>query len=236
MTADFDFSTTRRALLSRATLAATSLVLPFGNAGAQPSGSTLGDGAVLSGSLRFSPEARLIDVYRAIAAGDPRALSLAEALVRDVPGFQLGQLVYGDLLLSRTGSSPAFATLTDGPPAVREQLQKLRVEANRRLNSLREVPPFGTWPEQVLELASNVRHVVVVDASRSRVYVFEHRTTGLQLIRNFYASIGRAGFDKQVEGDLRTPLGVYHINSRLDDKQLDELYGVGAPIELPERT
>lgn len=234
MTADFDLSTTRRALLSRATLAATSLVLPFGYAGAQPSGSTLGDGAVLSGSLRSSPEARLIDVYRSIAAGEPRALSLAEALVRDVPGFQLGQLVYGDLLLSRTGSSPAFATLTDGPPSVREQLQKLRVEANRRLNSLREVPPFGTWPEQVLELAGNVRHVVVVDASRSRVYVFEHRTTGLQLIRNFYASIGRAGFDKQVEGDLRTPLGVYHITSRLDDKQLEELYGVGAlPLNYP---
>lgn len=221
MKADFDLSTTRRTLLSRAALAATSLVWPFRSADAQSSGSTLGDGAVLSGSLHSSPEARLIEVYRTIAAGDQRALSLAEELVRDVPDFQLGQLVYGDLLLSRTGSSPAFATVVDGPPAVREQLQKLRIEANRRLNALREVPPTGTWPEQVLELAGNVRHVVVVDASRSRVYVFEHQVTGLQLIRNFYASIGRAGFDKQVEGDLRTPLGVYHITSRLNDKQLD---------------
>ncbi len=234
MKADFDLSTTRRTLLSRAALAATSLVWPFRSADAQSSGSTLGDGAVLSGSLHSSPEARLIEVYRTIAAGDQRALSLAEELVRDVPDFQLGQLVYGDLLLSRTGSSPAFATVVDGPPAVREQLQKLRIEANRRLNALREVPPTGTWPEQVLELAGNVRHVVVVDASRSRVYVFEHQVTGLQLIRNFYASIGRAGFDKQVEGDLRTPLGVYHITSRLNDKQLDELYGIGAlPLNYP---
>lgn len=184
-------------------------------------------GAVLTGSLSSSPEARLIEVYRAIAAGDRRALPLAASLARDVPGFQLGQLVYADLLLARSGSFPSFTTVTDGPPAVREQLQKLRAEADRRLISLSEMPPPGTVPEQVLELARNVRHVVVVDASHSRAYVFKQQPRGLQLIRSFYASIGRAGFDKQSEGDLRTPLGVYHITSRLDDQQVEELYGIG---------
>ncbi|MDP3345564.1 MAG: L,D-transpeptidase [Hydrogenophaga sp.] len=194
----------------------------------------MNDGAVLAGSLSSSPEARLIAVYRAIAAGDRQALPLAAALVRDVPGFQLGQLVYGDLLMAQSGTLPSFATVKDGPPAVREQLQKLRAEATRRLGSLREMPPPGTVPEQVLELARNVRHVVVVDASHSRVYVFEQQSGGLQLIRSFYASIGRAGYDKEVEGDLRTPLGVYHITSRLDDQQVEELYGIGAlPLNYP---
>jgi L,D-peptidoglycan transpeptidase YkuD (ErfK/YbiS/YcfS/YnhG family) len=194
----------------------------------------LNDGAVLAGSLSSSPEARLIAVYRAIAAGDRHALPLAAALVRDVPGFQLGQLVYGDLLMAQSGTLPSFATVKDGPPAVREQLQKLRAEATRRLGSLREMPPPGTVPEQVLELARNVRHVVVVDASHSRVYVFEQKSSGLQLVRSFYASIGRAGFDKEVEGDLRTPLGIYHITSRLDDQQVEELYGIGAlPLNYP---
>ena len=33
---------------------------------------------------------------------------------------------------------------------------------------------------------------------------------------------------------MRTPLGVYHITSRLDDKQLEELYGIGAlPLNYP---
>ncbi|MBQ0919325.1 L,D-transpeptidase [Hydrogenophaga aromaticivorans] len=194
----------------------------------------MNDGAVLAGSLSSSPEARLIAVYRAIAAGDRHALPLAAALVRDVPGFQLGQLVYGDLLMAQSGTLPSFATVKDGPPAVREQLQKLRAEATRRLGSLREMPPPGTVPEQVLELARNVRHVVVVDASHSRVYVFEQKSSGLQLVRSFYASIGRAGFDKEVEGDLRTPLGIYHITSRLDDQQVEELYGIGAlPLNYP---
>lgn len=229
-----DRVTTRRKLLSRATLAGASLVLPFGQASGQTTRNNLNDGAVLAGSLRSSPEARLIAVYRAIAAGDRQALPLATALVRDVPGFQLGQLVYGDLLMAQSGTLPSFATVKDGPPAVREQLQKLRAEATRRLGSLREMPPPGTVPEQVLELARNVRHVVVVDASHSRVYVFEQQSGGLQLIRSFYASIGRAGFDKEVEGDLRTPLGVYHITSRLDDQQVEELYGIGAlPLNYP---
>jgi murein L,D-transpeptidase YafK len=76
--------------------------------------------------------------------------------------------------------------------------------------------------------------VVAVDASHSRLYVFEQQPHGLQLIRSFYASIGQAGFDKRVEGDLRTPLGVYFITSRLDDQQVEELYGIGAlPLNYP---
>lgn len=232
--------TTRRALLVRAALTGAPLVLQSGRAraqltkGAVTDGAGTAAGAALAGSLRSSPEARLIEIYRAIASGDRNALPLAASLVRDVPRFQLGQLVYGDLLLTRSGSLTGFAAVPDGSPAAREQLQKLRDEANRRLRSLREMPPPGTVPEQVLELSRNVRHVVVVDASHSRVYVFEHQPTGLQPIRSFYASIGRAGFDKQEEGDLRTPLGVYHITSRLDDKQLEELYGIGAlPLNYP---
>lgn len=212
----------------------SALALPCRPASSMSAGNASDNGAVLTGTLRSSPEARLIQIYRAIAAGDPQALSLAAALVRDVPGFQLGQLVYGDLLLARSGSFPSFSNTTDGPPAVRGQLQKLRAEAQRRLGSLQEMPPAGAVPEQVLQVARNVRHVVVVDASHSRVYVFEHQANGLQLIRSFYASIGQAGFDKRVEGDLRTPLGVYFITSRLDDQQVEELYGTGAlPLNYP---
>ncbi|MDZ7892776.1 MAG: L,D-transpeptidase [Rhodoferax sp.] len=227
-------TTNRRTLLARGVATLSSLAIPAPPVTAQPARNASSNGALLAGSLRSSPEARLIEIYRATAAGDKQALSLAAALVRDVPGFQLGQLVYADLLLVRSGAAHRFSNVTDGPPAVREQLQKLRSEAERRLASFKEMPPAGLVPEQVLQLSRNVRHVVVVDASHSRVYVFEHQANGLQLIRSFYASIGQAGFDKRIEGDLRTPLGMYFITSRLDDKQLEELYGIGAlPLNYP---
>jgi murein L,D-transpeptidase YafK len=234
MTEASDLPSSRRTLLTRSAVAMASQVLPFGTARGQATTGTLNTGTVLAGSLPSSPEARLIEVYRAVAAGDKKALDLAASLVRDVPGFQLAQLVYGDLLIARTGSLANLATVRDGPPNVRAQLQNLRAEATLRLNALKEMPPPGTVPEQVIELARNVQHVVVVDAGHSRVFVFEQQSGGLLLIRSFYASIGRAGFGKQEEGDLRTPLGVYHITSRLEDHQVDELYGIGAlPLNYP---
>lgn len=189
----------------------------------------------LTGMSPASPEVRLIEVYRAIGRGDrKRALALAEALTRSVPNFQLGQLVYGDLLLASAGPQNGLDAVPRGLETSGAAVKDLREEARRRLAALRELPPPGAVPQQVLELAANTRHVVAVDASHSRVYVLEHRDGQLHLLRSHYASIGRAGFGKHIEGDLRTPLGVYYITSRLDDSQVDELYGVGAlPLNYP---
>ena len=47
-------------------------------------------------------------------------------------------------------------------------------------------------------------------------------------------SIGKKGAGKEVEGDLKTPIGVYQITSYLKDKDLDDFYGVGAyPVNFP---
>lgn len=206
-------------------------------ASAQPFNDAPGVLGALTGLPVSSPEARLISIYRAIGAGDRKgALALARALTVDVPNFQLGQLVYGDLLLAGQRPLADFGSVPAALPALdrRGQLDELRDEARRRLAALKEMPPPGYVPRQVIELAQNARHVVVVDASHSRVYVFEHLNGQLHLRSSQYASVGRAGVEKRSEGDLRTPLGVYYITSRLDDRQVDEMYGVGAlPLNFP---
>ncbi|MBH1986937.1 MAG: L,D-transpeptidase family protein [Burkholderiales bacterium] len=175
-------------------------------------------------------EARLLEVYRHIGRGEGReALDKAQSLVQDVPHFQLAQLVYGDLLLAQTRKLPAMgqapADLAARAPA---RLDQLKQEAERRLAALRERPPVGTIPAQFIELPSTTRHAIAVDASRSRLYLFENGPRGLQLVADHYASIGKLGSDKSVEGDQRTPLGVYFITSRLEARQLTDFYGVGA--------
>ena len=175
-------------------------------------------------------EARLLDVYRLIGQGRSReALEQAEALVTDVPNFQLAQLVYADLLLAQTQPLPTMgqapSELTRKAP---QRLEQLRQEAERRLAALRERPPAGTLPTQFISLPPTTRHAIAVDASRSRLYLFENGPKGLQLVADHYASIGKLGSDKRIEGDQRTPLGVYFITSRLDGKQLTDFYGVGA--------
>jgi murein L,D-transpeptidase YafK len=174
-------------------------------------------------------EARLLDVYRLIGRGQTRkALELSEALVRDVPNFQLAQLVHGDLLLAQTRALPAMGATGDLASKAPHRLDQLRQEASRRLASLRERPPAGTVPSQFISLPPTIRHAIAVDASRSRLYLFENSSAGIQLVADHYASIGKLGADKRVEGDQRTPLGVYFITSHLEGRQLTDFYGAGA--------
>jgi L,D-peptidoglycan transpeptidase YkuD (ErfK/YbiS/YcfS/YnhG family) len=186
-----------------------------------------------------SPEQRLIAVYRLI--GEARlgeALEQVDALVRDVPNFRLAHLVRGDLLTARRGALGGFAggvtqTMPDASD-VAQQIEQMRQEADLRLRALQDMPPPGAVPRQFVMLPASTAHAIAVDASRSRLYLFEHRSGRLALTESHYVSIGRAGVDKRVEGDQRTPLGVYFITSKLSDKQLKDFYGAGAlPLNYP---
>ncbi len=186
--------------------------------------------APLSATPASSPEARLIELYRLIGAGDlRRALSKAESLTRDVPTFQLAQLVYGDLLLVRQGRlSEMQAPSAELPASAAAHWMQLRQEARLRLAALVERPPANTAPRQFIDLPTSTRHAIAVDASRARLYLFENRPQGLHLVGDHYVSLGRLGIDKKEEGDQRTPLGVYFIGARLDARQLRDFYGPGA--------
>jgi L,D-transpeptidase YnhG len=181
-------------------------------------------------------EARLIEIYNLIGQGAGKdAFLKAEQLATDLPNFQLAQLVYGDLLVARTRP---VSTLGDVPAAMAKDgsntLKELREESLKRVKALKERPVPGTIPVQFLQLAPSTRHAIAVDASRSRLYLFENTPTGLALMADYYISVGKAGTSKTVEGDQRTPLGVYYITSNLDPKSLKDFYGSGAlPISYP---
>jgi len=181
-------------------------------------------------SVPASPEARLIEVYQLIRDGDARtALARAETLTRDVPNFQLAQLVHGDLLLARRQPLDAMGA---APPELAasspDQLAQLRQEATLRLAALTERPPADALPRQFIDIPPSTRHAIAVDASRSRLYLFANDAKGLHLIADHYVSLGRLGVDKKEQGDQRTPLGAYFITSRLTNQQVADFYGPGA--------
>ena len=181
-------------------------------------------------------EARLIEVYNLIGRGQNReALAKAQKLVEDLPHFQLAQLVYGDLLAARTRPVKAVGDVPeDIAKTAGNALGELRDESARRIKALKERPVSGTIPSQFLALSQKTKHAIAVDASRSRLYLFENSSTGLVLLADYYISVGKAGTSKTAEGDQRTPLGVYYITSNLDKKSLKEFYGSGAlPINYP---
>lgn len=203
------------------------------------------------GMARVAPllgqaEARLIAIYRLIGEGLHRdALQKAEQLVRDHPNFHLAHLVHGDLLSLQVRPIRQLGDVPDTKAsAAAQQLAVLRDESRRRLQALTERPPDGAIPSQFLSLASASRHAIAIDASRSRLYLFENLSPAssddllappqFRLLGDFYISVGLSGIEKSVEGDKRTPLGVYYITSNLNPSSLPDLYGVGAlPINYP---
>ncbi len=183
-------------------------------------------------------EARLIDIYKLIGQAKTRqALPLAERLVREHPNFQLAQLVYGDLLTAQLGPVRTLGNVPDTTAKTAAlQLAELRKESQLRLQALRERPAAGLIPSQLISLSAQNKHAIAIDASRSRLYLFENSSTGLKLLADYYISVGKSGIEKTIEGDLRTPLGVYFVTSNLDPKSLKDFYGSGAlPINYPNQ-
>jgi L,D-transpeptidase YnhG len=183
-------------------------------------------------------EARLIDIYKLIGQAKTReALGKAEMLVRDAPTFQLAQLVYGDLLAAQLRPVRTIGDVPDTTAkAAGTALSELRDESLLRLRALRERPAPGLVPSQFMALSSVNKHAIAIDASRSRLYLFENTATGMKLLADYYISVGKSGIEKKVEGDLRTPLGVYFITSNLNPKSLKDFYGSGAlPVNYPNQ-
>lgn len=181
-------------------------------------------------------EARLIEIFRLIGMENTSdALSKAEKLVSDFPNFQLAQLVYGDLLATRTRPIHGVG---DVPPSIAESapqnLLALRSESALRIAAINQPPPKGSIPAQFIALSKRSKHAIAVDTAKARLYLFENNGLEMKLIADYYISVGKQGVGKSVEGDQRTPLGVYFITSNLDPKTLKDLYGSGAlPVNYP---
>jgi murein L,D-transpeptidase YafK len=177
------------------------------------------------------PEVLLIEVYKALGTNNLRkALARADKLVDAYPTFRLGHLIRGDLLLMQTQPVKTLGAV-EGPE---DKLKNLREEAMVRLKSLRERPDPDLVPRQVLKLREDQKHVLVVDARRSRLYVYANRGGQLKFVTDYYVSQGKLGVNKLKEGDQRTPLGVYYITSHLPGAKLPDFYGSGAlPINYP---
>lgn len=155
----------------------------------------------------------------------PEALTTVNQLTQQHPNFRLAQLVKGDLLLARVQPLKMLGN-TSGAGSV--ELEQLRDEARQRVRALTDALPSDMVPAYLLNLDDSYRHALVVDASRSRLYVYENRAHLPVRVADFYVTIGKAGAGKQKEGDNRTPIGIYTISSFKSPSELTDFYGSGA--------
>lgn len=186
---------------------------------------------------REDPEARLLRTLLLLESeGMDAATGEAASLVRDYPHFRLARLVHADLLLARTGRLRDIGA----PGLLREEgreqaLLGLVDEARQRVRAHLDTAYRDRLPLELLQLGPETDRAVLVEKARNRLYVFERGERDRpRLLRDYYISYGRAEGDKQAQGDLRTPEGVYFVRSHIPDAELAEKYGRGAyPIDYP---
>jgi len=188
---------------------------------------------------RFSdagPEPLLLQIFEHIKHQRwDVALDETEAMLRAYPRFRLGYLIKGDLLLARTRPLRAFGQ--GGLTHAGEQVADLRTEAIARLRAYHERPSANGVPRYLLQMRPDQKYAVVVDTKRARLYVYRNDTANggkPRFVADYYIAHGESGSAKQVEGDKKTPIGIYHVTSWIPGERLPDLYGTGAfPINYP---
>lgn len=182
---------------------------------------------------RFNPaniEQLLIKSLLEVTQGQlQQALETTEELLSKAPNFKLAHLVRGDLLMARAQQINTFGN-SPGQPEV---IQDFQSEARLRLEHyLAQQKPRGL-PEPLWQIDKSHEHVIVVDADKSRLYVYRNDNGKPLYVADHYVTLGKNGSDKFVEGDKRTPIGVYFAGTKLS-KELPDFYGgMAFPLNYP---
>lgn len=173
-----------------------------------------------------NPETMLVKSLQALNQGQlGSALDGVDQILRVSPKFRLAQLVKGDLLMARAGALDHFGGAANAP---HDQIDDLREEARVRLNRVLEPSNTKLMPRFLWQLGVEQKYALVVDTSRSTLFVYQNVNGEPRYVTDFYVTIGKSGTKKNSEGDQRTPLGVYFIESDLSRTQLSDMYGSGA--------
>jgi len=207
---------------------AETVALPLANAAA-PSTSL----HALEANKEYEPA--IVDVLESLQLGKlDEALQQVDAHLSRFPKSRIAHLLRADILKAHGG---ALTQIGQGSALPENELLGLTHQLKNRWqhNKLHNEFAHQKLPDALLHMGDHP-YVLVADMPKGRLYVYENNEGQPELIRDYYMSVGSAGFGKEVEGDNKTPIGVYHVNRYIEGKRLPDLYGKGAfPVNYPNK-
>ena len=180
-------------------------------------------------------EKLLVESLMQIARGETKqAMDTVDELIRTTPNFKLAHLIRGDLLSAQGQTINPFGhSAAISAAETSQEIQGLREEARTRLNYYFSTDNQRQVPNIAVQMNAKQTHLILIDTVKSRLFVYKKTSSGLQHIADYYVSIGKNGADKSVEGDKRTPVGLYFASKKLTTP-LSDFYGEGAyPLNYP---
>jgi murein L,D-transpeptidase YafK len=190
---------------------------------------------LLTGSVQASPDSTEAQLVKSLKAINNIHLDIAlnevDSLLKANPNFKLAQLVKGDLLMAHAGVIDNFGSASNAP---QDKIEDLREEARVRLQRVLSQSDTRLKPHFIWQMDAQQKYALVVDTSRSTLFVYENVDGEPRYITDFYVTIGKLGTEKFSSGDQRTPIGVYFVKAKLPKEHLADIYGIGAyPLSYP---
>lgn len=188
-------------------------------------------------------EKTILEIINFIQDGDLlEATKQTKNLIEVAPNYALAQLLYADLLRLHIPKSLDFSNADDpaieGNPLSIQALESAtpilaaQQELSFRLKASSNKPLENSFPRNIVTLGNQYRQLLVADTKIGRIYIFDiqhsNKSTSLKLKHSFFMTIGDQGAGKMIEGDKKTPLGIYQLLNRVPQNLLTDLYGLGA--------
>ncbi len=205
--------------------------------------------------MNTSVDSQFLDIYKLIAAQKyTHAINKLNDLLSQYPNFELAKTLKSDLLIITSKSNSynqptilnkdGLINLSDNANnddndntinnSANNKKSSLEEEAKLRIKAIFERPDHRLIPSSILNLSLRQKTAFLVDPERSRMYVYENINGRPKFLFDYYITIGKKGFDKQQEGDSKTPLGVYDILPPIPKSKLPSMYGYAAlPLTFP---
>lgn len=180
-------------------------------------------------------EQTVLVILDAIKQGNlNQALVHADAHLSAFPKSRIGYLLRADILAAMTGNVATDRLQASVPSETHKGLLHQLKNRWQHGRSLQD-HEHRKWPSSLLLMGEN-SHALVADLAAGRLYVYKNTADQPLLIRDYYLTMGSQGFGKQVEGDNKTPIGIYRVNRHIEGKALPDLYGKGAfPVDYPNK-
>lgn len=180
-------------------------------------------------------ESSLLDVVAAIEQRDlGLALRLVDQHLLEYPKSREGHFLRADILQAKSGPLTKVGNHGLIKP---ERLKGFKHQIQNRIQHAGSIAEkkHTHFPSNLISIGEH-EHIIVADMTYGRLYLYHNDNGQPKLLRDYYMSIGSQGYGKEVEGDNRTPVGVYEVNRYIEGQALPDLYGKGAfPVNYPNR-
>ena len=181
-------------------------------------------------------ESQLLDIVEKIQQGElTQALNLSKSHLQEYPKSRVGHLLQADILSAQAFELDSVGKLAPESGVILDGLKhQIRSRwTHRRSHQQLDTDQF--FPSSLVDLGGH-SHVIVADMKLGRLYLYANQDGQPELVKDYYLTVGSAGYGKEYEGDNKTPVGVYSIYKYIDPKELPDLYGKGAfPVDYPNR-